>query len=367
MTIEDLANQWVLGLKAYEPGKPIADTALEHGLDPAKIVKLASNENPLGPSPQAVEAMRRVVAGVHIYPDGGGLRLRDEVAARHGLGRENIVLGNGSNEVIEFLCHSFLRPGVGLVASRHAFVVYKLMASLFGADYVEVEDPGFCHDLEGMADAIDERTRLVFVANPNNPTGTMVGQEAIDAFMARGPEHVVVVFDEAYYEFLDEAPDLLKYVKAGRRVVILRTFSKIHGLAGLRIGYGMMSVELASVVQKSRQPFNTNLLAQEAALAALKDEAHIEMTKRMNDEGLMYLQGEFDRMGLEYLPSVANFVMVKVGDADWVFGELLKKGVIIRSMTAYQLPEWVRVSVGTAKENQVAIACLQEVIGAAYA
>ncbi len=239
MSIQQFSNQFVCDLVAYEPGKPIEETARELGLDPATIVKLASNENPLGPAPAAKVAMQNEIDQVHIYPDGGGFKLRSALAEKHGLDLENVVLGNGSNEIIELLCHCFLNPKAELIAAEHAFVVYKLMATLFGAKYVEVADPDFIHDVDGMADAITADTRLVFIANPNNPTGTLVGQEALDRFMDRLPEHVVAVFDEAYYEFLDDAPDTLKYIAEGRNVCVLRTFSKAYGLAGLRIGYGL--------------------------------------------------------------------------------------------------------------------------------
>lgn len=362
MSIESSANRFVCDLVAYEPGKPIEETARELGLDPSRIVKLASNENPLGPSPKAKEAMKSALEDSHIYPDGGGYKLRMAIAESQNVEFSNVVLGNGSNEIIELLCHTFLNPDAELIAAEHAFVVYKLMATLFGARYVEVPDPGFVHDLDAMADAITERTRLVFIANPNNPTGTMVGQEAIDRFMARVPEHVVVCFDEAYYEFLDTPPDTLKYVREGRNVCVLRTCSKIHGLAALRIGYGLASESVTKILQKARQPFNTNAIAQAGALAALNDEVHIEKTRQINREGLDLLQQAFSDRGLEFVPSVANFVLVKVGDGDAVFQAMLQKGVIVRAMRGYKLPEWVRISVGTMDQNRRCLEVLDEVL-----
>ena len=269
MTLAQYANRFVCDLVAYEPGKPISETARELGLDPAQIVKVASNENPLGPSPLAKSAMREALEEAHIYPDGGGYRLRTGIAESLGLGRENVVLGNGSNEIIELLCHTFLNPQAELIAAEHAFVVYKLMATLFGAKYVEVADPDFIHDLDAMAAAITADTRLVFIANPNNPTGTMVDQAAIDRFMDRLPPQVIAVFDEAYIEFPAAPPDTLRYVREGRNVCVLRTFSKLHGLAGLRVGYGLAPAHLADLLQKARQPFNVNAIAQAGALAAL--------------------------------------------------------------------------------------------------
>ena len=363
MSIQQFANQFVCDLVAYEPGKPIEETARELGLDPETIVKLASNENPLGPAPAAIEAMKSEAAGVHIYPDGGGYKLRQALADHHNLGLENVVLGNGSNEIIELLCHCFLNPKAELIAAEHAFVVYKLMATLFGAKYVEVADPDFIHDLEGMADAINEDTRLVFIANPNNPTGTMVNQEALDRFMDRLPEHVVAVLDEAYYEFLDDAPDTVKYVREGRNVCVLRTFSKAYGLAGLRIGYGLASPQVAAILQKARQPFNANAMAQAAALAAMNDSEHVAKTMEVNRTGLAFYEQAFAARDLEYVPSAANFVLVKVGDGDDLFAKMLRKGVIVRAMSGYKLPEWVRISIGTMPENERCIEVLDEVLG----
>ncbi|NWK56527.1 histidinol-phosphate transaminase [Verrucomicrobiaceae bacterium N1E253] len=360
--VQRCANQFVCDLVAYEPGKPIEETARELGLDPETIVKLASNENSLGPSAMAQEAMRAELSQAHIYPDGGGYKLRSALAKKYDLGLEHVVLGNGSNEIIELLCHCFLNPQAELIAAEHAFVVYKLMATLFGAKYVEVCDPDFIHDLDGMAAAITEDTRLVFIANPNNPTGTYVDEHALDRFMAQVPDHVVVVFDEAYYEFWQDAPDTLKYIREGKNVCVLRTFSKAYGLAGLRIGYGLAAPGVAAILQKARQPFNANAMAQTAALAALEDKEHVANTKAMNDEGLAFYASAFEARGLEYVPSVANFVLVKVGDGDAVFQAMLEKGVIVRAMRGYKLPGWVRISVGTKTENERCIEVLDEVL-----
>ena len=365
MAIEQFANRFVCDLIAYEPGKPIEETARELGLNPADIVKVASNENPLGPSPLAKEAMRKALDDSHIYPDGGGWKLRSAIAKKFDLDISNVVLGNGSNEIIELLCHSFLNPKAELIAAEHAFVVYKLMATLFGAKYVEVTDPEFIHDLEGMADVITPDTRLLFIANPNNPTGTMVGQEALDRFMDRVPDHVVVAFDEAYHEFLDEAPDTIKYIREGRNVCVLRTCSKIHGLAALRIGYALAPKNLAEVLQKARQPFNTNAIAQAGALAALEDADHVNKTKAINKEGLAFYETAFRERGLEFVPSVANFILVKVGEGDRVFREMLKHGVIIRAMSGYKLPDWVRISIGTPAQNRRCLEVLDSVLSAA--
>jgi len=353
------AHEHVLNLVAYEPGKPVEELAREMGLAPSDIIKLASNENPLGPSPRAVAAMRAALERSHFYPDGGGWELRNTIAAKLGLARENVVLGNGSNEIIEFIGHAFLRPNDEVVTAKHAFAVYTLMAQLFGAKTVEVPDPGYTHDLDAMLAAITPRTRQVFVANPNNPTGTLVGQEAIDRFMDRVPGHVLVIFDEAYHEFLDEPPDVIRYVREGRNVVVMRTFSKIQGLASLRIGYGLAPEKIAAVLQKTRQPFNANGIAQAGAAAGLEDEEHMRRTRELTHEGRIFLQAGFAAMGLEFVPSAANFVLVRVGNGDGVFQSLLRKGIIVRAMRSYKLPEWIRVSVGTMEQNRRFLAELQ--------
>ena len=304
--------------------------------------------------------MRRTLERAHFYPDGGGYDLRGAIAERLGVSRENIVLGNGSNEIIEFIGHAFLGPGDEVVVARHSFAVYKLMAQLFGADTVEVPDPAYTADLDAMLKAITPKTRAVFIANPNNPTGTMVGQEAIDRFMAQVPDHVLVVFDEAYHEFLDAAPDVLPYVRQGRNVVVMRTFSKIMGLANLRIGYGITTPELAAVLQRTRQPFNANGIAQAGALAGLLDEDHMRNTRELTHEGRDYFEKEFAAMGLEFVPSFANFVLVKVGDGKETFEAMLRKGIILRAMGSYGLPEWIRISVGTMDQNRRCIAELKE-------
>jgi len=350
--ILDRSHEHVRNLIAYEPGKPVEDLARELGIAEADIIKLASNENPLGPSPRALQAMHQALERAHFYPDGGGYYLRDQIAYRNNLSREQIVLGNGSNEIIEFIGHAFLHPGDEVVTSRHAFAVYHLMAQLFGARTVEVEDPGFTHDLPAMADAITEKTKVVFIANPNNPTGTMVDQDAIDAFMARVDEEVLVVFDEAYFEFLENPPDTLKFIRDERPVVVMRTFSKIQGLANLRIGYGMTTPDIAAVLQKTRQPFNANGIAQAGALAGMNDVEHVRETCRITKEGRDFLQTVFADLDLDFVPGVANFVLVRVGDGDAIFKQLLSEGIIVRAMRSYGLPDWIRVSIGTMDQNR---------------
>ncbi|CAN5191266.1 histidinol-phosphate transaminase [soil metagenome] len=363
-SIWDLANPQLRDLAVYQPGKPIEETAREFGTRAGDIIKLASNENPLGPSPKAIEAMRAAIECTHLYPDGGGYYVTRALSEKLGVPVDHIILGNGSNEVIEFIGHAFLRPGAEIITPEHAFIAYKIIAKVFGARTIEIPSPEFRQDLVGMANAINENTRTIFIANPNNPTGTMADETEIDRFMARVPERVVVVFDEAYYEFVDGPPDTMKFVREGRNVVVLRTFSKIHGLASARLGYGIAAPELIKVLQKTREPFNVNGLVQAAAVAALGDEAHQRETKRVTDEGRTYLQEEFAEMRLPFVPSAGNFVLVNVGDGAAVFKALLPKGVIVRAMSGYNLAPWVRVSIGTMEQNRRCIAALAEVLGA---
>jgi histidinol-phosphate aminotransferase len=264
--------------------------------------------------------------------------------------------------VLEFLGHAFLNPGDDVVTSQYAFVVYKLIATSFGARTIEVPSPDYQQDLDGMLAAITRKTRLIFVPNPNNPTGTLLSQKAIDHFMSHVPERVVAVFDEAYFEFLDRPPDTLQFVREGRNIVVLRTFSKIHGLAGLRIGYALGSADLVEVLHKTRQPFNVNSIAQVGALAALEDEEHLHQTKRAIDEGRAYLQEQFSKMKIPFVPGTANFVMVNVGDGHATFEKLLRQGIIVRPLKGYNLPEWVRISVGTTEENRKLVAALKAVM-----
>ena len=365
-SIWELANPQLRDITVYEAGKPIEETARELGIDPGAIIKLASNENPLGPSPKAIQAMHAALENAHLYPDGNGFYLCKAIAAKLGLAPENIILGNGSNEALEFLGHAFLdamrRDEV--IASQYAFVVYKLIATSFGARMIEVPSPDYQQDLETMLEAVTPRTRLIFIPNPNNPTGTLISQRAIDSFMSRIPENVMVVFDEAYFEFLNDPPDTLRFVREDRNVVVLRTFSKIHGLAGLRIGYAVARPDVIDLLHRTRQPFNVNSVAQAGALGALEDDVHLRETKRVIDEGRAYLQEEFAEMKLPFVPGVANFVMVNVGDGCAVFGRLLRRKIIVRPLKGYGLPEWVRISVGTVEENRKCVAALRKILGA---
>ena len=361
-SIWNAANPQLRDLAVYEPGKPIEETARELGASADSIIKLASNENPLGPSPKAVEALRTALAQTHLYPDGGGYYLREALAARLGIARENIILGSGSNEVLEFLGHAFLGPDDEVITAEHAFIAYKLIAAVFGARTVEIPSPDLRHHLEEMLAAITPRTRLIFIANPNNPTGTLLAQQEIDDFVAAVPERVVIAFDEAYFEYVEAPADTLKFIRDRQNVIVLRTFSKIQGLASLRVGYGMAHPDLIQILQKTRQPFNVNGLGQIAAVAALSDETHVRETKRVTDEGRAFLEQEFAAMQLEFIPSAANFVLVKVGDGMAVFKALLQRRIIVRALKGYHLAEWVRISIGTMEQNRACIAALREVL-----
>lgn len=349
----------------YQPGKPIEEVARELGLgDPEGIIKLASNENALGPSPRAIEAMQRQAAQMHIYPDGDNFHLRQALEKKLGVRNDQLFIGHGSNEIIQLLGHVFLDQSANIVVSDHAFIVYRLVAALYESKVISVPTKDFRHDLSAMAKAITPETRLVFVSNPNNPTGTMVDGAEIDAFMNDVPAHVAVVFDEAYIELLPvkRQPDTLRYVREDRNVFVLRTFSKTYGLAGLRIGYALAPREGINLLHRVRQPFNVNAMAQAAAMAALKDDAFVDQTRDTIAQGLQTVCEAFRRLGLSYIPSVTNFVLVKVGRGREVFEELQKRRVIVRPVDVYQLPEYVRVTIGTAEENARLIEALTEVM-----
>jgi histidinol-phosphate aminotransferase len=366
MSFSDLANGWVKGLGSYEPGRPIDEVARELGFASADdVLKLASNENALGPSPKAIKAMKAAASRMHIYPDGSTFYLRNAWAKKLGVETDQLLPLNGSNEGLEFLGHVFLGQDTNIVAADRAFVVYKLIAAMFRADTIAVKMRDYTHDLTAMRDAITDKTKIVFVANPNNPTSTMVEQEEIDDFMSTVPDNVVICFDEAYVELLppDRRVDTLRYVRAGRNVVVLRTMSKSYGLAGLRIGCAIAPRECIELMERVRQPFNVNAMALEAALAALTDESHLVKTRRLVDRGLKMLGREFRKLGLDYVPGVANFLLVKVGSGKEVFEDLKREGVIVRPMDVYGLPEHIRVTVGKPAENRRLIDALRAVLG----
>lgn len=357
-------NPQLGSLPVYVPGKPIEEVAREHGLDPAGVIKLASNENPLGPSPKALAAMERVLRNLHLYPDGSAFYLKRRLAEKLDVAVENLVLGNGSNEVIEFVGHACLAPGDEVVVSQYCFAVYPIVTALFGARLVEVPARNLGCDIPAMLRAITPRTKVLFLANPNNPTGTLASREDVSRLLAEIPGQVLLVMDEAYLEFLDDPIDCLELVRAGSHpnLLLMRTFSKIFGLAGLRLGYGVGTPAVIAAMEKVRQPFNLNAIAQAGALAALDDAEHLAATRANNRLGLDYLHNAFAHLGLEFVKSHANFVLVRVGDGQGVFRELQRRGVIVRPMAGYGLPEWLRVSVGIPAENHRFVSELKAVL-----
>jgi len=360
------AKEWISDLRVYEPGKPIEEVARELGFDDiAEIVKVASNENELGPSPMAIEAMQEAIPEMHRYPDGGAFYLKRKLAGMLDVAPENLLFGCGSNELIVFLCHVFLGQGTNLIMGAEAFAVYFLATAMYQGAVVRVPMPEHVHDLDAMLAAITPETRLLAICNPNNPTGTTVSPEAIDAFIEKLPDHVVAILDEAYFEIMPEEmkPDVLKHIRAGKEnVIILRTFSKAYGLAGLRIGYAIGHPDLIALLNKVRQPFNVNAMSQAAAMAALDDVTHIVETREMVSQGMKFFARELPKLGVEVVPSGANFIMVKTGNGREVFQELQKRKVIVRPMDPYGLPDHIRITIGTPEQNQVMLDALKEVL-----
>jgi histidinol-phosphate aminotransferase len=349
----------IQSLTPYVPGKPIEELQRELGLQ--RVIKLASNENPLGPSPKALKALNEVTQSLHRYPDGGGYRLRQALAERWKVSIEHLILGNGSDELLGLLARAFLAPGDEAVMADHTFVIYKMEVTAAHGRSVVVPLKNWTHDLDAMARAITPRTRLLFVCNPNNPTGTMVSADEVTNLMASVPGDVIVVFDEAYYEYVREPrfPDTVSYVREGRNVVVLRTFSKIFGLAGLRIGYGITTPEITSILNRIRPPFNANSLAQHAAVAALGDEDHVARSRAVNAQGMEQVSEGLKMLGLIPIPSQTNFLYFDVGrDGRQVFEALLRQGIIVRHIEGTML----RVTIGLADENAAFLEALKRVL-----
>ena len=361
---ESLANEHILGIAPYEPGKPIEELERELGVHNA--IKLASNENPLPPSDRVQKAILATLNHLNRYPDGSGFYLRQALAKKHGVSPDHVVLGNGSNELIELLVRTFLRPGDEAVVPHPSFVVYPMIVQAAGGVRVMVMLKEHRLDLEAMARAITPMTKVVFIANPNNPTATIVTADEVERFMTRVPERTIVVFDEAYIEFAlgPDFPDTLNYVKQGRKVAVLRTFSKAASLAGLRVGYGVADADAIALMNRIRQPFNVNSLAQAAALAALEDDGHILECVRMIEAGRHFLYDEFKTLGVQYVPARANFILVDVGrSAADIYQKLLHEGVIVRPMTPFGMETALRITVGTPEENRKLIKALRRVLG----
>lgn len=359
---------YVRAIAPYQGGKPISEVAREFGLDESAIVKLASNENPLGMPESARAAMLRAMDEVGRYPDSNGYELKRAISARYGVADDWITLGNGSNDILELAAHALVQPGQSVVYSEYSFAVYPLATQAVGARAIVVPARDFGHDLEAMAAAIEPETRLVFIANPNNPTGTFIPGDRIAAFLRKVPSHVVVVLDEAYTEYL--APELrydsIAWVREYPNLIVSRTLSKAYGLAGLRIGLGIAQPALTDLLNRIRQPFNVNSLAQAAAIAALADEEFLVRSARVNAEGYEQLTAAFREMGIEFVPSYGNFILFRAGNDDGAGARvnlaLLKQGVIVRPVGNYGLPQWLRVSIGLPEENAAFIAALKKAL-----
>lgn len=360
---------YVRAIAPYQGGKPISEVAREFGLDEKLIVKLASNENPLGMPESAKQAMLDAVADIGRYPDSNGFELKAAISKKYGVPEDWITLGNGSNDILELAAHALVQIGQSVVYSQYSFAVYALATQAVGGRALVVPAKNFGHDLPAMADAVQSDTKLIFIANPNNPTGTFVPEQEIAAFLKRVPSDVVVVLDEAYNEYLDPSLqyESISWVREYPNLLVSRTMSKAYGLAGLRIGFGIAQPSLTDLLNRIRQPFNVNALAQAAAVAALNDKDFLHQSARQNAEGYAQLTRAFDAMGLKYVPSYGNFVLVRVGNDDGAGArinlELLRKGIIVRPVGNYGLPQWLRISIGLPQENATFINAFTEILG----
>lgn len=363
MELESLVRKNVLNIEPYEPGKPIEEVQRELGLH--RIVKLASNENPLGPSPRALRAIKKAAREINRYPDSGCFLLKRRLAQRLGLNENNLIFGNGSNEIIELVVRTFLNEDEEVLVGEPAFLIFKLAVEIRGGRAMPVPLKNFKYSLDALKQKITPKTKLIFIDNPVNPTGTWVTEKEVKTFFDGLSPEVIVVFDEAYNEFVEaeEFPNSIEYLE-DKPIVIVRTFSKAHGLSGLRVGYGISNPTFVSFMNRVRQPFNVNSLAQVGALASLEDATHIERTKSLIRREKLRLYEHFDTMKLFYIPSAANFILVDVKrDGSEIFQEMLKQGVIVRNMKAYGLNNFLRITIGTAQENKKCIKALQKVLG----
>ncbi len=358
-----LAVAGVRQLVPYKPGKPIEELERELGL--GRIIKLASNENPLGPGKKALAAIQAILPELALYPDGNGFQLKQALAKKYAVDVDQITLGNGSNEILELVARAFLTPEHEVVFSQHAFAVYPIVTQAMGATAVVAPALNYGHDLDAMFEGITKKTRLVFIANPNNPTGTLLSQASLERFIGALPDTCVCVLDEAYFEFVSRAESInsIDWLKKFPNLLITRTFSKAYGLAGLRVGYGLSSPQLADILNRVRQPFNNNSLALAAAEAALADDEHLQQTIKVNALGMQQLTDGFKNLGLEWTPSAGNFVLVDLKQAGQpVYEALLRKGVIVRPVGVYELPDHLRISIGTEAENEVFLQALTDTL-----
>jgi histidinol-phosphate aminotransferase len=364
MNYSDLAPPYIRAIAPYQPGKPIAELGRELGI--SDIVKLASNENPLGCSPLAVAAMLEAIKTIALYPDGNGFELKDALSRRYGVEHASIVLGNGSNDMLELAARAFLTVGDKTVYSAHAFAVYPLATQAVGATGISVPAINFGHDLKAMLKAaVEQQAKLVFIANPNNPTGTFLSGDALLAFLRALPQQILVVLDEAYNEYLpvECRYDSMSWLKDFPNLLILRTFSKAYGLAGLRVGYALANPQVADMMNRVRQPFNVNSVAQAAAVAALRDETFVRQTQELNQRGMKQITDGLSKLGLEFIPSRANFVSFKIAGAARIYRRLLELGVIVRPIASYDMPDYLRVSIGLETENEKFLSALQQILG----
>ncbi|HZV99455.1 MAG TPA: histidinol-phosphate transaminase [Methylophilaceae bacterium] len=360
----DLAPSYISSIAPYQPGKPIAELAREMGLEPDEIVKLASNENPLGVSPKAELAMQEALADVARYPDGNSFTLRDAVCDKFSLQPAQLVFGNGSNDILELAARAFLAPGAEAIYSQHAFAVYPLVTQAVGATGISIPAKEFGHDLEAMLEAVNSRTRMIFIANPNNPTGTLLSKADVLNFLRRVPKQVLVVLDEAYDEYLSEAlkSESVSWLQEFQNLIISRTFSKAYGLAGLRIGFGMASAEVADIMNRVRQPFNVNSIAQAAAAASLADDEFVARSYALNKAGMAQITQGLNKLELEFIPSYGNFVSFRIGNAAGTYRRLLEHGVIVRPIANYEMPDYLRVSIGLFAENARFLEVLEKIL-----
>ncbi len=360
-----LATPGVQGLSPYQPGKPLEELEREYGIQNA--IKLASNENPLGPSPRALEALRQQCSPENIagYPDGGGFRLKHSLSQQLGVTPQHITLGNGSNDILDIIARVFAAPDVGVMFSQHAFAIYALATQAIGAKAQEIPAKAWGHDLSAMRKGLDDTTRIIFIANPNNPTGTWVDDKALKAFIESVPQEVIIVLDEAYFEYVKAAdyPNSLPWLAQHPNLIIVRTFSKAYGLAGLRVGYSVSHPDVADLLNRVRQPFNVNSMALLAAEIAIQDQSHLEQVVALNESGMQQLSDAFTQMGLDFIPSVGNFICVDMQRSGVeVYEKLLRKGVIVRPVANYGLPTHLRISIGAEHENQQCIEALRSVL-----
>ena len=364
MALLEYINNGINKVTPYEPGKPIEEVAREFGLKLDDVVKIASNECPLGVSPLALKAIKNAAEEMFLYPDAGAYFLKKKLSEKLNVSPEQLIIGNGSNEILEFISHCFLSKETSIVVSKHAFIIYKLLGIMFESEVIEVPmKKKLTHDLDAMLSAIKTNTRVIYICNPNNPTGSMVEDSEIVEFMKKVPENILVVFDEAYAGICQrQMPDTLSYVREGRNAIVLRSFSKSYGLAGLRVGYGITTPELAKVLNKPRQPFNCNRMAQIAATAALDDVGFIKKSKEVYKQGIEQIIKACDELNLEYIHPYANFILIKVGNGAEIFQKLQKVGVIVRPMGSYMLPEWIRVSIAIKQDNDKFISELTKTI-----